>query len=364
MSGACPFAATVHPVGTEDPARSALAASGPLARVAAPAGGDAFVVTDAALAREVLADPRIVKDPAWAPPDWDPRVAGLEQPAAEQPALTTLDGEGHVALRRAHAPLFFPRRMRAFAPRVGEIARSLLARDEDPVDLMAEFTTTYPLTVLLELLGAPADQVPRAAAACRSMFSDDPSRAIPAFLAVADTALRPGTAATELGELLPDGATRDDLRYHLFALIFAGQLTTDAALGEVVLRLLTDPSAAGESADDVVDAALREHPPQPFSLWRFTSSDVEIDGRVLAPRTPVLVDLALASHGGPSLAFGSGPHTCVGIQLARLELRTLVEVLRADFADARLAVPAAELVRAGYGGINGHRLTSLPVRLC
>ena len=71
-----------------------------------------WIVTDEAVARAVLVDPRIAKDPAWAPTAWDPQVAGLEPPAAAQPSLTTFDGPAHAALRQAHAPLFTARRLR------------------------------------------------------------------------------------------------------------------------------------------------------------------------------------------------------------------------------------------------------------
>ncbi|WP_206740161.1 hypothetical protein [Streptomyces lydicus] len=98
LDGINPFAATVRGLTEPDPVRAALRAAGPLVEVDAPAGGPAWIVTDDALAREVLTDPRITKDPAFAPPGWDRHTAGLEQTAAEQPSLTTLDGPEHTAL--------------------------------------------------------------------------------------------------------------------------------------------------------------------------------------------------------------------------------------------------------------------------
>ena len=70
-----PFAATVRAIDEPDPVRAALRSAGPLVRAQAPAGGPVWIVTDDALARVVLTDPRVVKDPAWAPEEWDPRVA-------------------------------------------------------------------------------------------------------------------------------------------------------------------------------------------------------------------------------------------------------------------------------------------------
>ncbi|MEV5121749.1 cytochrome P450 [Streptomyces decoyicus] len=376
-----PFAATVRGITAPDPVHAALRAAGPLVRVDAPAGGPAWIVTDDALAREVLADPRIVKDPACAPPGWDRHTAGLEPTAAEQPSLTTLDGPEHTALRRAHAPLLNARRIRAQSDRVHAIARELLtelaAERTGVVDLMAGFTTRYPLTVLLDLLGIPLGEVDRAADACRRMLGNEPGeqkRAIDALTALAASGLRDGGRglAAELRDRAPEHTTRDQLQYHLFALIFAGQLTTDAALGTLIARALTDgprpapPDQGGR--DELVDETLRQHPPAPFTLWRFTTTELALAGIRLPARAPVLVDILgintdPARSPGPDLTFGAGPHFCIGAQLARLELRAVVTVLRTDFPEARLAVPFDELRQATIGGLQGSRLTALPVVL-
>lgn len=63
LKGIDPFAAAVRSITEPDPVHAALRAAGPLVQVDAPAGGRAWIVTDNALAREVLLDPRISKDP-------------------------------------------------------------------------------------------------------------------------------------------------------------------------------------------------------------------------------------------------------------------------------------------------------------
>lgn len=335
-----------------------------------------FIVTDHALARRVLVDPRIAKDPALAPPTWNRWAAGLEPTASEQPSLTTLDGADHTALRRAHSPLLSARRMAEFEPRITRIARDLLtaAASHRVVDLMADFTTRYPLTVLCDLLGVPLDQVDLAATACRGMHSDNPAdvgRAMSTFADLAASALNDGRngLATELRDGLPDGTTADDLHYLIFTLLFAGQLTTDPAAGFVLARLLDRDTDRGQiPAADLVRDVLRRHPPAPFSLWRFTTTEIELGDITVPAGSPVLVDIegintTLARAGGPDLTFGAGPHYCTGSHLAQLELRVLVDVIREDFPDARLNLPFATLRHARSGGLNGSRLTTLPVRL-
>jgi cytochrome P450 len=368
-----PFDGGVRRLDDDYPARAALRAAGPLVRCEAPAGGPVWIVTDEALARAVLADDRLVKDPAWAPPDWDPRTAKLEPPAAAMLSLTTQEGAPHARLRRAHAPLLSARRMRARAPGVRAQARTLLAdlaAIGGPVDLCADFTTRFPLTVICTLLGVPAEHVDAAVAGCRHMHeTDDLGAAIGALARLGATALAPGRTglAADLRARLPAEVTDDQVASLLFALIFAGQLTTDAALGFVLARVLVDGvGAAGTTA--LVDDVLRVHPPAPFTLWRFAAVEIELAGQILPTHAPVLVDIRgidtdPARRPGPTLSFGAGAHYCIGAQLARVELVAVADVLVTDFPDARLAVPAADLRRVDPGGIEGSRLAALPVRL-
>ncbi|CAM3506776.1 cytochrome P450 [Kibdelosporangium persicum] len=347
-----PFAAVTRGLTEPNRLSDRLREAGPVVVADAPAGGPVWIVTDEELAKQVLSDPRIVKDPAMAPADWDPLVAGLEPPASAFPSLTTVDGPRHTELRRAHTPLLTGKRIREQTGRIEQIARDMLAAQPNGVvDLMVHFTIRYPLTVLLDLLGIPLDKLDATVVACRRLVEGDQSGAIPALMEIAGTAGDDGLAA-ELRGRLPEGTPEQEVRYHLFGLIFAGQVTTDAALGFVIAHALGAPDG------DPVEDALRRYTPAPFSLWRFTSEPLEINGVSLPARAPVLVDLV-----GLGLTFGSGPHFCIGAQLAQAEMRALVTVLRRDFPEARLAVPFDELVQIGVGGIGGTRLRELPVSL-
>ncbi|MEO3806853.1 cytochrome P450 [Nonomuraea sp. B1E8] len=373
-----PFACTVRKFGEPHPVRAVLRAAGPIVQAEAPAGGPVWIITDDVLAREVLVHPRIVKDPAYAPASWNPRTAGLEPTAAAQPSLTTYDGPAHERLRRAHAPLFTARRMSDHSERIAAHAHELLTRLADAggtVDLMADFTTRFPLTVVCDVLGVPLDRIDQAIAACRGMYSDDPEQvgaAMAAFGELAAAALSEGRdgLAVELRDRVPSEISESQLHYLLFTLIYAGQLTTDPSLGFLLARVFSAEDAAAEATtiDEFVRETLRLHPPAPFSLWRFTTTDVELAGVRLPARSPVLIDIQGINTDpgrsiGPDLTFGAGPHYCTGAQLAQLELRAVVEVLRAGFPRARLAVPLAELRQVDLGGIQGSRLTALPVRL-
>jgi cytochrome P450 len=372
-----PFAHVRYPITEPDPVHDVLRAAGPLVRAEAPAGGPVWIVTEERLAREVLADGRIVKDPAFAPPQWNRWSAGLEPTAAERPSLTTLDGPLHQQLRRAHGPLLSARRVHRLADRIATIVRGLLAElaaAEGPVDLTADFTTRFPLSVVCDLVGVPLDRVDAAMAACRGVLTSVPEEFAAAMRAIDElvaAALEPGAAglAAELRERVPAEITEPQLRYLLFGLVFAGQITTESVLGFLLARVLADGPADldVDDIDTLVRDVLREHPPAPFTLWRFTSEEVELAGVRLKPRTPVLVDIQGVNTApdrtpGPDLTFGAGAHYCIGAQLAQLELHTAVQVISSEYPDARLAVPYDELEITSLG-ITGRRLGTLPVRL-
>lgn len=306
-----------------------------------------WIITEPALARAVLTDSRFAKDPALAPKHWDTRTAGLEPAAAEQMSVTTLDGEPHTRLRKAFAPLFSAAKMRAFYPRMQAIATKLLAQLPNEVDLIEDFTTRYPLTILCDLLGIPEHHVDTAIDACRLMHVDYPANVVTAMSGFARLATE---ATAELR--MPAGSTEQDLHYQVFTILFAGQLTTDLAAGFLVARLL----GSDESPEELVRETLREHPPAPFTLWRFTTTELDLAGTRLPANSPVLVDLT----SNPDLVFGHGPHYCVGARLAQLELRALAETLKTSYPGARLTAP---LAHSSPGGIMGSRLHALKIKL-
>lgn len=336
----------------------------PLVRAEAPVGGPVWVITDEELAKSALADPRITRDSAHAPAHWQPWELGVEPSGAQVPSLTTLDGPPHLRLRRAHAPLFTPRRIAQHAERTRDTARELLAGLPDEVDLVADFTTRFPLTVICQLLGVPTDHLDELAQACHALMSSVGPEAIGAATAtlsmlVAGALDNGDTAAAQLRARLPE-LSDEQVRYLLFGLVFAGQLTTESALGFLVAHLLAGHHEGTD--DEFVQEILRRNPPAPFTLWRFTTEEVELAGTVLPPRSPVLAHIQGINDAGHDLTFGFGAHFCVGAQLAQQELVAVTGVLREAYPAARLAVPFDELEVLDLG-INGRRLTALPVVL-
>src|SRR5207247_5491880 len=108
---------------------------------------------------------------------------------------------------------------------------------------------------------------------------------------------------------------------------------------------------------------------------RTVATEVELDGRRLRPGDSVVTLLGAANRDpetftdpemvdvdrspNPHLAFGNGPHFCLGAQLSRLEARVAIPALVRRFPRMRLACDTADWrPTAVLRGLN-----ALPVRL-
>ena len=176
--------------------------------------------------------------------------------------------------------------------------------------------------------------------------------------------------------------TADELVDQVSLLFVAGHETTVNLIGNGTLALLRNRAELARWHDDpsigaqAVDELLRYDAPVQFSR-RVTTADVEVDGRVIASGTFVLVGLAAANrdrlHWGDDadrldltragaahhLTFGSGVHHCLGAALARLEGRLAIGTLVARFPAMEIAIDEP----AWSGRLVLRGLESLPVVL-
>jgi cytochrome P450 len=103
---------------------------------------------------------------------------------------------------------------------------------------------------------------------------------------------------------------------------------------------------------------LRVDSPIRNATWRFPTEPVTIAGQDMEPGDPILVSL-LAANRDPAafeepdafqpgrerrhVAFGSGPHTCIGAAMARMEGQVALTTLFRRLPDLQLAAEPAEL---------------------
>lgn len=376
---------------------------GSAAQVTLPGEVPAWVVTEHGRLRGLLADERVSKDPrqhwpAWIrgeiPGDW-PLISwvGVDN-------MFTAYGPDHARLRGLVSRAFTPRRVEALRPRITEITGELLdaLAGESEVDLRAAFTYPLPIAVITELFGVPeqmraglrhiVDEVFRTSATPEETAAT--AQEMAQFLADLIEHKRHHPADDLTSGLL---AARDEqenrlsereLADTLILMIGAGHETTVNLLGQAVVALTTHPEQLamlrnGEvSWDDVVEETLRWEPALANVPLRFATTDIPLpDGTVIAEGDAILASYAAGNrdpgrYAEPDefdarrgardhLAFGHGPHFCLGAALARLEAHIALPALFERFPKLELAVSAGELPPTESFISNGYQ--QLPVRL-
>lgn len=148
----------------------------------------------------------------------------------------------------------------------------------------------------------------------------------------------------------------------------SGGLVGLAAVPEAWSSLRSRVSASAPRAlSQAVEEMLRWTSPV-VSFMRTTTRPTELGGRQLGPGEPVLMLYASANRDesvfgptadvfdpardpNPHVAFGFGPHFCVGAVLARLEGRILLEELLSRFGSVELAGPVVRTASPVIAGV-------------
>src|SRR4051812_24564537 len=314
---------------------------------------------------------------------------------------TQIDAPDHIKYRRIVNPWFSPRAMDAAEDHMRELCRQLVA-DAAPVgecDFVTGFALRFPTEAFLSVIGIdPADAdlfVPWVEDFFRG-FGGDPDgleamgKALDGIRGywVAALAERRDEPAPREGDLashllharFDDRALTDpELLDMLTVLVLAGLDTTRATLGYIFWHLATHPEhrrrlvAEPELIPLAIEEALRYYPIV-FGDGRKVTRDAEFHGVQLkqgdmvyalvagANRDPrayehadeFLVDRKRNNHMG----FANGPHRCLGMHLARREMKIAVEEWLRVIPDFRLATDGELSER---GGSSMMTLTSLPL---
>ncbi len=376
----------------------------PVQHVRLPDGHDAWVVLSHTGARQALADGRLSKD-MLAALEGTPDVVSEGLPGPEfAHHMLAVDAPDHGRLRALVASAFRPSRVASMRPAIERLADDLLdelagAGPDAVVDLRAGFAHPLPFEVICELLGVDDEHRGTLQDAFATLLRPWPSPPPPEAVAASDVVT--GTLRALVDAATPDAdgnvvavladavrrgaATRAEALSSLFQLVVAGHDTTSSLLGNGVVALLDHPDQLALLQADLdlvpgaVEELLRFTAAVPHATFRVTTAPVELDGVTVPGGQQVLVGLGAANRDPAlvddpdrldvrrppvrHLAFGHGPHHCLGAPLARLEAEVGFRRLVARFPALRLAVPRDELAWSHGDGLVLRGLDALPVVL-
>ncbi|GAA2808011.1 cytochrome P450 [Kribbella solani] len=367
----CPF----------DPAReyAAYRQTDGLTKVSTPAGVDAYVASRYDEVRTLLRDNRLSS--RFAPSDHVVPNADLSQ-EAEPGSLLQADGAEHKRLRRLLATEFAVKRMEALRPRVAamidERLDAMLAAGS-PVDLVQEFALPIPSLVICELLGVPyADRDEFQARGAQLVrvdgWTEESQRASDELneyivgLVLAKQARPEDDILSRLitrGQELGTPLTVEELVSVGVTLLIAGHETTANMIALSTLALLRHPEQLADLRSDpskvpaAVEELLRYLSVVHYGLFRYATDKVPVGLSTIDAGEYLIAALSSANRdesvfpdpdrldlerdATAHVAFGFGPHQCVGQQLARLELQEVLTRLYARMPTLRLAVPFEQI---------------------
>ncbi len=249
--------------------------------------------------------------------------------------MIAMDEPEHRAHRALVAPAFRPKLLARWEQ---ELVRRVVDELIDTfaplgrIDLVRRLTFAFPVRVIARILGLPEHDSPQFQRWSLELISVvvnwdrgiEASNALRDYFAeqVAQRRARPrDDLISELVDVELDGHRLSDEEIFSFlrVLLPAGIETTYRSLGNLLYALLTDAELAGIEI------------PAGRDLNVFLGSANRDERRYAEPdrfdihRTPV-----------PHVSFGSGPHMCLGMHLARMETRVALDAVLERLPDLRL----------------------------
>ena len=370
---------------------------------------DAFLVTSYAEASAVL------RGPGWSSdPNRNPALAARFDRAelgnqALRTTLLTMDPPDHTRLRRLLSPAFTPRAIDALQPRITAVVKAALADLDQTgkVDVIADIGYPIPLAVMCELLDVDIEgaqllrtETPKLVGILE--FDPDEEAVLAAEEATASLALyllpilgdrrvRPGDdLASQLLRLGDDGDNGDpaleldEVLATCILLLTAGHETTASLIGNGVLTLMQHPDQLDLLQRDpalikqAIEEILRFECPAKI-VGRTNLVDRQLGGQTIRAGQRVLVLLGAVNRDpehflnpecfditrtpAPHLAFGAGPHFCLGAALSRAEVRETLRQLLPQLTEWRLdSGPPAWRISDTFRALENLRLVSPATR--
>jgi cytochrome P450 len=369
-----------------------------ISKVRLPDGTWAWVVSKHEHIRQVLSDPSFSADrfrpgfPSQAP-------AGQQPPQVEDRDRTilTMDPPEHGPARRTVLGEFTVRRINALVPQIQRIVDEqidqLLAQPQ-PADLVEAVSLPVPSRVICAMLGVPYSdhaffQTNTAAMVKRDTPMQERREAfgrvrgyMSDLIAAKEADPPDDLLGRQIQQRRAEGTyDRRPLAALGFLLLVAGHETTANMISLGTLKLLDDPEqraklhAEPERTAGAVEEMLRYFTIVDSTVARLAIADTTV-GDVPVRAGEGVLTLGLVANRDPDVfpdpdifdversarhhvAFGFGPHQCLGQNLARVELRVVFDTLLRRVPALRLAADVADLPFKTDATIYG--LYALPV---
>lgn len=313
---------------------------------------------------------------AWVPPG----ILGggaSEDPEQEQ-TVQEMDPPRHGPMRRLYLTALSPGKVAEADAYVGDVCARLVARfaDRGRADLVAELAVPLPSEVIMHIIGVPEGDHPQVRAWIEHILEmADPTRmmamgadggldevqsSIQAFNAYVDNQIAQRRDAADppddlitrmINHLGDDGRRFTDLeiRTQIRFAIMAGNETTTHLIGNLLHTLASRPDLYRALRDDrdlvpvAIEESLRHDSPVQV-IFRKAVAERALGGVHVPAEQMVAIGIGCANRDedvwpdaeefrldrderGHHLAFGSGPHLCVGAPLARLETRHAINAV-------------------------------------
>ncbi|MBF6050029.1 cytochrome P450 [Streptomyces sp. NRRL B-1677] len=365
-----------------DPFLAGALREGPAVRIRLPCGegeAECWLVTRYEDVRFVTSDPRFSRQILGCPiPSMNRYLIPLDS------AVSFVDPPDHTRVRTVVAPAFSALSAERLRPRAQVLMDGLLLSLEaqgPPADLIRHVISPFPLTLIGEILGIADEDRPQIrdwaqALLTRATSNEDVThgRAIRASLhqffseLAARRRAHPRTdLMTTMVTAVTDGRIAEEELLAIASLIAVnGWHAMRNNLANMVYTLLTHPQLMCQLRQHylltptAVEELLRWIPHKNgIGQPRKATHDVHVGDTLIRAGEYVYVSYVAANwdsarypqperidfhrQGPPHLAFGHGPHYCLGPHLARMEAAVLLSTLVGRFPHLRLAVPPSQV---------------------
>lgn len=305
-------------------------------------------------------------------------AAGTDMPAQPQSrSLVTVDGDEHRALRKLTQNYFMPRNLKALEGRIRELARESIDRMAEmggECDFMKDVALSFPLRVIMEILGVPREDEGMMMKLTQEMFGGedkdlnrggaqgDPAETLagirdavaeimPYFVALVQD--RQANPRNDLASVIANGEINgepisfgDAIGYYIVTATAGHDTTSNTtaaglwALAErpdLLAELKADPSLIPGHVDESVRWATSVR-----HFMRTATADAVLDGVTIAKGDWLMLSYLSGNRDesvftdpftydvrrpNKHIAFGYGPHVCLGQHLGRMEMRIFWEEL-------------------------------------